>query len=111
MECPKCGSSSVERLPPSQISPHPGYRCNNCGIKMRSHGMLFVYIFTFVVGAALCFLCGWLLVEAGGGDRPIRVAWLGVIGIVVAGYSVMQIFRPVPRRGSEADRSDAQSLE
>jgi DNA-directed RNA polymerase subunit RPC12/RpoP len=45
VECPKCGSIRVERLPPSQISPKPGYRCNNCGLKMRSTGMLLVYVF------------------------------------------------------------------
>ena len=104
MECPKCGSSSVEKLPPSQISPHPGYLCSNCGIKMRSHGMLFVYLFVLLIGSGLCVLCAWLLLEAGGGDRPIRVAWLGVVGFVVAGYSVMQIARPVPRRHSDANK-------
>src|SRR5688500_5888704 len=96
MKCPKCGSTTVEKLPPSQISPHPGYRCNGCELKMRSHGMVFVYLFTLLFGLALCILCVTLLVVTEGSERPLKMLWLGGVGVIVAGYSVAQIMRPVP---------------
>jgi hypothetical protein len=52
MECPKCESTKVERLPPSPISPHPGYRCGECGTKLRAPGMLVAYIAVLVVKTA-----------------------------------------------------------
>ncbi|WP_020470563.1 hypothetical protein [Zavarzinella formosa] len=103
MECPKCGSSQVKRLPPSQISPHPGYQCGECGIKMRSSGMLFVYLLTLLIGIAIGAVMVYMLIEEDGGNRPFQAAWLGAAGLIVAGYSVMQIARPVPRPQPKTD--------
>lgn len=72
---------------------------------MRSHGMLFVYLFVFFLGLALCVGAAFMLLERDT-DRVIRFAWLGGAGLIVAGYSIMQIFRPVPRRNSDKKKSD-----
>ena len=102
MECPKCGSAEVKQLPPDQISKHPGDRCGNCGLKMRSAGMLLPYMFTLLIGLAFFAGTGYMLIDEDAGGRVLKAAFLGVVGIVVAGYSVIQIARPVPKRGSSA---------
>ena len=71
MECPRCASAEVERLPPSQISPHPGYKCRACGVKMRAPGMLFPYLVVLALGVGLSGLFLYLLL-GGEGDQPIR---------------------------------------
>ena len=104
MECPKCSSNQVERLPPSQISPKPGYRCNNCGLKMRSSGMLVVYVFILFIG--LAFFLVALYATLDDGDRILDALAYGQIGLVVAGYSLLQIARPVPRRTPETEETE-----
>ena len=101
MECPNCGSAQVKLLPPSQISPHPGFRCADCGILMRSRGMQFIYVVAFLLG--LAFFAGavaarFFLEEIG---LPIRAIALGIAGVAVAVNSVRQIARPVPRRSRD----------
>ena len=101
MECPKCSSGQVKLLPPSQISPHPSFHCLDCGLLMRSRGMLFIYVIAFVLGVA--FLIGgvvslFFIDEIGVSVRAIA---LGVVGAIVARYSIMQMSRPVPRRNGQ----------
>ncbi len=109
MECPKCGSSQVERLPPSQISPKPGYRCNDCGSKLRSPGMYVVYLAILLIGLTCVVGSIFAMVTLDGTDRPFRVLWLAGAGAVVAGYSAMQLARPAPlnrRVEDPAEESD-----
>jgi DNA-directed RNA polymerase subunit RPC12/RpoP len=98
MECPQCGSPNIERLPPSQISPHPGYRCSACGKLMRAPGMLFLYLAVLVIGVGLGGL--FLLLVLGDAEEriPLRAIWLAGAGLLCAGYAVMQLARPVPRQ-------------
>ena len=101
MECPKCQSTKVERLPPSQISPRPGYRCKDCGIKLRAPGTYVVYLVLLLIGLSFLVGAGYALLEMEGGNRPIRVLWLGGTGLIVAGYSAMQLARPTARSTNE----------
>jgi len=60
--------------------------------------MLFIYVIAFVLGVA--FLIGgvvslFFIDEIGVSVRAIA---LGVVGAIVARYSIMQMSRPVPRR-------------
>lgn len=102
MRCPTCDSPDVVRLPPNNITPHPGYRCNGCGRRLRGPGMFAVYAVTLVLGLGVAALTAWGLAQ-GEADREIRIAWLGGVGLVVAGYSVWQLLRPAPRPDPPAD--------
>jgi len=106
MECPKCESSQVVRLPPSQISPHPGYRCTDCGLKMRESGMLFVYIIVLVIGLAVGGLFVSMAIARENDNFPYRGLWLAGAGLVVAGYSAMQIARPAPLSKPKLDKEE-----
>ena len=104
MECAKCGSYQVDRLPPSQITPHPGYRCGDCGLKMRAPGMLPLYLLVIVLGGGFAALVIYLAL-GGEGDKqmPAKGIWFAGVGIFCVGYALMQIARPVPRRGHRID--------
>jgi hypothetical protein len=67
---------------------------------MRAPAMLLLYLFVLVVGLSLAGLVLYLLL-ADEGERQLlgKVMWLGVAGLVCAGYALMQLARPVPRRG------------
>ena len=104
MECPKCGSPEVERLPPDQVSKHPGYRCGDCGLRMRSEGMLVTYALTTLLGSVFFLGMGYMLLYEDAGGQWLKAAFLGAAGVVVAGYSLRQISRPVPVRGPEEGR-------
>ena len=104
MECPRCSSNQVERLPPSRISPKPGYRCSNCDLKMRSPGMLLVYLILFLLGlAAFAFGIAAKLAE---GKETIVAFKAGWIGLFVAGYSLLQLIRPAPRRTPKTEEPE-----
>jgi hypothetical protein len=99
MRCPRCDSSDVEQLPPSQITPRPGYRCNNCNAKLRAPGTLPLYLLVLLLGTGLFGLFAYLFLGFEGEERmPLKGFWLGGIGAVCAGYSVVQLLRPVPRQ-------------
>src|SRR5262245_24223172 len=92
-ECPRCGSARVERLRADGISPHPGYRCGNCGVKMRARGMALVYVVVLIlVSLVVCLILAALREEEGpwGAVYPLGL-WL-----TCAGYSLWQLARPVP---------------
>lgn len=97
MECPRCNSTEVARLPPSQISPHPGYHCQQCGLKMRSHGMFYVYLFFLLFGLVVSAIPVIVFLIFGEDEKVLKTSWLLVAGLVVCGYSAMQIARPTPR--------------
>jgi hypothetical protein len=93
--CPRCESKEVVRLPNDGVSPHPGYKCNGCGVRMRPNGSTIVWVAMVLIGigvTAFCVLPLFNIVEA---DRVFVV--LPIIGVVVAIYSIRQLFRPTPR--------------
>jgi len=99
MECPRCASERVERLPPSGITPHPGYRCGACGVVMRAWGMWFPYLVVLALGSGLVGLFLFMLFDRTRSDpMPLRAFWLIGLGLVCAGHAVLQLMRPVPRR-------------
>jgi hypothetical protein len=63
--------------------------------------MLFAYLVALALGAGVA---GVFLypVFGGGGDKRMLVLGLGLVctGLVCAGYSLVQLLRPVPRRTS-----------
>jgi hypothetical protein len=104
MKCPKCDSCEVERLPPSPISPQPGYLCNGCGAKLRAPRTLPLYLVALALGAGLFGLFLYLILGfEGNHPMPLKGFWLAGVGLVCAGYAVIQLARPVPRR----DRPDS----
>ena len=104
MECPKCRSARVEKFPPNQISPRPGYRCRNCGAKLRDPGMGFVYLAVLALGSALGgFHLYFTLWYEHDEPKPLQGLWLAGLGSVCAGYSLAQLMRPKPRRASERE--------
>jgi hypothetical protein len=103
VKCPRCGSPAVERLPPNQISPRPGYRCRDCGSKLRSPGTYVVYLVVLLISLSGVVGIGYAMVEFGGADRPFRMLWLAGVGLVVAGYSAVQLSRPTPLNRPAAD--------
>jgi hypothetical protein len=104
MECPRCNSSRVERRPPSQISPYPGYECRKCGLLMRSRGTLPLYLIVLFVGCA--FLIGFIVLVVSGEVGFVLPGGSVVIGTICAAYSIRQIVRPVPRPSREHDDED-----
>ena len=104
--CVRCDAREVEKLPANFISPHPGYRCRACGYKMRSKGMLFVYLVTLVLGLVLFVLGIYTSL-----DERFHLGHLGFLlfraipGFIVAMYSVFQILRPTPRRARPEEMS------
>jgi ribosomal protein L37AE/L43A len=94
-ECPNCDSRNVVRRPPSQISPHPGYVCRDCGTVMRARGMAVVYLAVLLIAIGFLSLFGYL---ASIGEFKVGNAWKPILAVVCAGYSIRQLFRPVPKR-------------
>jgi hypothetical protein len=54
--CAGCHQPTVERMPDSSISPHPGYFCSKCSCLMRGEGMTGIYVGVIVVGIGLLVL-------------------------------------------------------
>lgn len=104
MECPSCRSRRVERRPPSQISPHPGYRCRNCGLLMRGHGMAFLYVVVLAIGCALFAVLAVLLAN---GDAGLpQILGTPLLGAVCSIYAIRQLMRPVPHQTREDEDED-----
>ena len=96
-ECPGCGSDRVVKLPANSISRHPGYLCRNCRLKMRTPGRLLGWILALALGLACSvgLVVAWLTGDEEGMSSLLKFM---VLGAIVAGYSLMQIVRPLPRR-------------
>ncbi|MBN9119696.1 MAG: hypothetical protein J0I06_11160 [Planctomycetes bacterium] len=104
MKCPSCGSRRVERRPPSQISPHPGYHCRNCGLLMRGRGMLFLYLIVLAVG---CGFFGLFVFFLARGEVALwQIGTAPIVGAICAVYSVRQLMRPLPRRTRDDEDDD-----
>jgi hypothetical protein len=95
LECPRCGSPNVARLPADPVSPAPGFRCANCGVKLRDRGMLVVYLVVLVIAAGIGALNVFVQVAGGLSARGLAVL---AVCVVCGGYSAAQIARPAPRR-------------
>jgi len=100
LECPRCGSPNVARLPADPISPRPGYRCANCGAKLRDRGMLVVYLVVLLIAAGVAAVNVYVMAEEG-----VRLGILVMLTVCMAcaGYSLMQLARPAPRRRRAED--------
>jgi DNA-directed RNA polymerase subunit RPC12/RpoP len=109
LECPSCGSRRVERRPESQISPHPGYRCRNCGRLMRGRGTLFMYAGVLVIGGGFVALFVYLL-ASGQADWP-QIFGTWIIGAICAVYSIRQLMRPTPIRVSDEEEDEQEDDE
>src|SRR5262245_43768710 len=96
MRCPRCDSSEVTRLPAGSISPHPGYVCGGCGLKMRARGLGFVYLAVFLLGAGLAAGVAYAALHEGA--RALNALHLAGVGVVAALYALFQLLRPTPRR-------------
>ena len=107
MECPKCDSDRVEELPPNQISPRPGYRCRNCGAKLRDPKMGCVYFVVLALALVLgaVALVTLVIAEEDWGAKLGRIGFLGMC-LVCSGYAVAQLMRPTPRRTSDRESDD-----
>jgi hypothetical protein len=95
LECPSCRSPQVERLPPSQISPRPGYRCGGCGALLRERGTLPIYLLVLAIGCGFVGLFVYLLATGHAGPERFVTP---LIGGICAIYSIRQLMRPVPQR-------------
>src|SRR5205814_5476605 len=102
MRCPRCDSPEVTRLPASRISPHTGYVCGGCGLKMRARGLGFVYLVVFLLGAGMASGMAYGFVS-GAGARPLKALYLAGLGFVAALYAPPQLLNPTPRREPSAD--------
>jgi hypothetical protein len=107
MECPKCDSDRVEELPPNQISPRPGYRCRNCGAKLRDPKMGCVYFVVLALGLVLgaVALVTLVIAEEDWGAKLGRIGFLGMC-LLCSGYAVAQLMRPTPRRTPKRKSDD-----
>ena len=48
--CPKCGSSTLDPLPPDSFSRNPGYRCIECRIDLRTSKSTWSLLFIAILG-------------------------------------------------------------
>jgi len=73
---------------------------------MRESGMLFVYIIVLVIGLAVGGLFVSMAIARENDNFPYRGLWLAGAGLVVAGYSAMQIARPAPLSKPKLDKEE-----
>ena len=92
--CPYCDSFEVIRLPKSEVSPHPGYRCDDCGLIMRPNGSGIMYVVGMILSIGVIALAIFAISDPGAGG--IRIG-LPVAGIVVFCYSLRMMLRPTPK--------------
>jgi|GEM_PF-3311468 len=91
LACRRCGSGEVVRLPSNEVVRHPGYRCGECGLRMRPVGSAFLYIVVLVVSLTLSAAFAYPLLV--GGEGPVVVF---PFMLIVATYAVWQLRRPTP---------------
>lgn len=99
LSCPKCRCPDVERLPSNAVTPHPGYRCVQCGLRMR--GMTWTYILVIVLGVALLTVAvGLVKIFSDDRDGQLQnyVLYSLPLSILVVGFSVFQLLKPRPAR-------------
>ena len=65
--CARCREPRVEQLPPDAISPHPGYVCEACGLRMSSSTMFFIYLITTILGLIFAGFFAYFLIYSSHG--------------------------------------------
>jgi hypothetical protein len=109
LRCASCEAEAVIELPPDANSRKPGYICAMCRTRMRPAGSVGNYYAAVLLGLVIALLGVGLVVVAlkaklhrsqlvGGGSS------LAVLGLVVAGWSLLRARLPVPHG---VDRSPA----
>jgi DNA-directed RNA polymerase subunit RPC12/RpoP len=107
MKCAKCNSELVVKIPASEISRNPGWRCNSCGMKMRYSESIIKYVailalgILIFLGLGIPFLLSVIEVHNPGtfpgiGKAPANMLPLSIIGVIVAVWSLLQIRKPAP---------------
>ena len=86
--------------------PRPGFRCRDCGTKMRSPGTYIVYLIVLLIALSVLVGTAYAAVELGCADRPVWMLWFGGVGLIVAGYAAMQLSRPAPLPRRAVDEAE-----
>lgn len=110
LQCAACKSARVTLAPADGISPHPGYRCLECGARMR--GMTFQFVLAILLGIGLLAVASGL-VPIFGDERDPRIVslvrspvgpWSAVFTIPLyllgIGCFARQLIRPSPGRSA-----------
>jgi hypothetical protein len=94
-QCPQCESFRVELLEAKSIARSSGYRCEECGLRMRSDGHFLLYFIALVLSLSVSIYFAAICWE----EQKILVTLIKVviIAIAVAGYSIYQLLLPTPR--------------
>jgi hypothetical protein len=101
MRCAACKAAALRALPANSFSRHPGYACSRCGAVMRPPGSTAMYVITTVLGGCMCLLglvlCVVVLLAATVNMRLLSgMITLVALGAAVAGWSVKQLWLPIP---------------
>ncbi len=94
--CSKCGSASLNALPPNNFSRKPGYICTSCGVKHRGPRSTVVYSLILLVGLAFV---GVAIMTFVADNRPEEVVHTSpfrplILGGLVAGWAAWQLRLP-----------------
>jgi hypothetical protein len=95
--CPLCLSTSIVRLPKNDISPLPGYQCEECRVVLTAPGTKVIYAAVCLLAVGMLALSAWQVVDSNG--MSIRAWGIGVIALTVLGFSIRQMWQPSLRRG------------
>jgi uncharacterized paraquat-inducible protein A len=106
MRCPICESRNVVRRPGNFISQDQGFVCNKCGRKLRSPGQTLVYAALLLICLAASVAYVYVVVTGAEENRPYGAAKLIVVGLIVAGHSTIQLFKPRVRNDQTMDPAD-----
>ena len=99
--CPKCGSSTLEPLPPNSFSRNPGYRCIECRIELRTSKSTWSLLFIAILGFFIS-IGGTAAVLAGGLASERRGLYILPLGLICGIWAVFRLRLP---KISKAPRS------
>jgi hypothetical protein len=92
--CPRCNSRAVDRLPPDNVSRHPGYACRACGLRMRPRNSTAKWLVVLVFSLLVCAVCLVAICL-----KPVeffRLLGIAAAMAVLAVCTVLQLRRPMP---------------
>ena len=91
--CPKCGSSTLEPLPPNSISRNPGYRCIECGSELRTAKSTWSLLFIVMLG--FLFAIGSIASAINGKETGQHWIFMwGSVGLFVGIWAVRRLRLP-----------------